>query len=331
MIIRERQLVNLCDAFFPVVEEPISYGNFMGRSIHIPGYKAIVDKTSGNTLSVVSTKYRLVTNKEAYDIADYVVGIIFPGKTLRDFEVFNVIMPKTKGSCRIDLIIPNNFNELFGNERESWTPFVRISNSYNRTTTLKFEIGFCRWICLNGCIFDQMGVSFSLTHMGDISKREIDRLIANAKHVGEISNLWATFEQKMIELRNINVNISNVLPIYCKVFDIKVTPADRGKLTEAQKENLRAKAKQILKSSKDYFKEMGNNAYALMNVLTDYASFPEWTANPNNVVDGYQRKVGKWVDDFLKATKEKDFSLSKYLGDDYKDTADYLESLVPVE
>lgn len=68
-----------------------------------------------------------------------------------------------------------------------------------------------------------------------------------------------------------------------------------------------------------------------MNVLTDFASFPEWTSNPENYVDGYQHKVGQWVDNFLAEAQKEGFSLSKYLGDDYQNTAFYLESLVPQE
>lgn len=86
MITRERVKYNLEDAFFPVSEEPISWGEFMGQATRIQGYKAIVDKETGKTLSVVSSRYRLVLNREAYEMADYVVQATFEGKTLKDFE-----------------------------------------------------------------------------------------------------------------------------------------------------------------------------------------------------------------------------------------------------
>lgn len=329
MIARERVKYNLEDAFFPVSEEPISWGEFMGQATRIQGYKAIVDKETGKTLSVVSSRYRLVLNREAYEMADYVVQATFEGKTLKDFECFNILMPKSKGSCRIDLIIPNNFNVLFGNQTESYTPFVRISNSYNRTMVLKYEIGFCRWICKNGCIFGQTGITFAITHLGHITYKEIDKLIEKAKeNIGDIGSLWSAFEKKMESLRAISLPISSALPIYCKAFDVIVREDD---VTASQKAILAMKARQILNAAKDYFKEMGNNAYAMMNVMTDYASFPEWTSSPDNYVDGYQRRVGKWVDGFLTETKKEGFSLSKYLGDDFQNTAFFLESLVPQE
>ena len=329
MKIREQIKYNLEDAFFPVVEEPIYYGQFMGHAKRIAGYKAIVDRDSGDLLSVVSSKYRLLLNSEAYELADHIVQAVFDGKKLSDFECFNIMMPKSKGSCRIDLIIPNNFNKLFGDELESWTPFVRISNSYNRTMVLKYEIGFCRWICQNGCIFGQLGISFSINHLGHITSREINQLVEKAKkNIGEIGSLWSMFELKMTQLKETPIPFSQALAMYCKAFDVKIKKED---VTGIKEENLRAKAMQIVKASKEYFKDLGNNGYAMMNVLTDFASFPEWTTSPYNYVDGYQRKVGQWVDDFLNESRKADFSPSKYVGTEYQDTAYYLESLVPQE
>ena len=327
MISRERQQVDLEEAFFPVVEEPINVDVFMGRPKRIHGYKALVEQETGRVISVVSSKYRLLLNREAYEFADIIIQAVFEGKRLCDFECFNILMPKTKGSCRIDLILPNDFNKLFGKESESWTPFVRISNSYNRSMPLKYEIGFCRWICKNGVIFGQLGITFSINHT-ELTIEYIDMLIERAREkMGSIVSLWFEFEKKMNALKEISLPVSACLPIYCKAFDINI----KEKLTEDQKDILRLKAKQIIYAGKEYFKDLGNNGYAMMNVLSDFASFPKWSSSPKNFVDGYQRRVGRWVDDFLAESKKDEFSLSKYIGEDYQDTAYSLESLVKQE
>ncbi|MBO4721718.1 MAG: DUF932 domain-containing protein [Muribaculaceae bacterium] len=329
MMTRTSHNCDLGQAFFPVKEIPIFLEGFGVSRKPIPGYKAIVEMESGKALSVVSSNYRLIRNEEAYKIADIVVRSIFEGKTLRDFSCYNIHMPKTKGSCRIDLIIENHFNQLFGNPSESWTPFVRISNSYNRTLTLRYDIGLCRWICKNGVIFGHKGISFSVTHEGRITDKEIDRLIERAKsNIGSIGSLWHDFEVKMNTLHEIALPASSALAIYCKAFGISVKKDD---VTKAQESRLALCAKQIVTASKDYFKELGNNAYAMMNVLTDYASFPEWANGSTNYVDGYQRRVGRWVDEFLQEHGKQNFSLSAYIGDEYQNTAYYLESLVPQE
>ena len=326
MIRRERQQFDLEEAFFPVVEEPVNVEVFMGQSKRIPGYKAIVEQKTGKVFSVVSSKYQLLLNREAYELADIIIQAVFEGKKLCDFECVNILMPQTKGSCRIDLILPNYFNQLFGKKSESWTPFVRITNSYNRSLRLRYEIGFCRFICTNGVIFGQRGISFSVNHT-ELTKLYSSLVEEAKKKVGGIVSLWSEFEKKMVALQEISLPVSACLPIYCKAFDIKV----KEKLTDDQKYILRLKAKQIMDAGKEYFKELGNNGYAMMNVLSDFASFPEWTSSHANFVDGYQRKVGQWVDDFLAASKQQGFSLSKYIGEYYQNTAYTLESFVKQE
>lgn len=329
MITRNVTIRDLNAVFFPVDEEPISLYIPNQKSASIPGYKAIMDVERRKVLSVVSNKYRLVLNREAYDIADYLVHAVFGNKSIHDFECFNIHMPITRGSCRVDLIIRNNFNKLFCDDKESWTPFLRISNSYNKTTTLKYDIGFCRWICLNGVIFGQIGISISLTHDDRISRRTIDKVINKAQsQIGDINAQWNIFEQKMSYLKNIELPSSSTLAMFCKVFGIVVNP---GNITNAQKENMAKRAKQIVQSSKVYFKELGNNAYAMMNVMTDYASFPEWTNNSALYVDGYQKRVGKWVDNIIAEHEKGHFNLSQYIGEEYINTAFFLKTLVSGE
>lgn len=325
MIVREAEHFEFNEAFFPVGEQPI-YCDVRGRHRVIPGYKAIIDEERGNTLSVVSDKYKLVYNADAFKMADYVIRVIFEGKTLQDFYCYNMLMPQTRGHCRMDLILPNNFNRLFGKKNESWTPFVRISNSYNKTVALRYEVGFCRWICKNGVIFGQKGVDFSINHSGRINYDDINMLVESAKRrIGSIGSLWDFFEDRMKLLQGIEIPLTSALGIYCKVFNMHV---NKEEISQLQKERLALRAKQIVKASKDYFSEQGNNAYAMLNVLTDFASFPAWTNSRANYVDGYQRRAGKWVDEFISLHKKSVFSLDSYIGDEYLKAAEYMMTLV---
>ncbi len=317
---------SLSEVLFPVEERPVNFVDRQGRFWKIPQSKAIVDSNTSRTFAVVSKNYRLVTNREAYDIADYIIRGVFPGYTLKDFVVFNIYMPKTKGSCRIDLIVPHTELSPFGDESDQWTPFVRITNSYNKTYLLKYEIGFCRWICLNGVIFGQKGVTLAFNHT-QITQKDLDEIIKKAiKQIGNIRDLWLEFEKKLKRLREISIPESLSLAMFCKAFGIVIK--DEKKLKPLQKKSLGIKAKQILTASKDYFDELGNNAYAIFNVLTDFASFPEGTSNSDNFVHSYQRKVGDWVNEILKEYEKEDYSLYKYVGEDAMNTAFILEALV---
>jgi sulfur relay (sulfurtransferase) DsrC/TusE family protein len=324
MIQREWTKGNINDAFFPIKTSPVLWDDGLDKRI-VPGQKVIFDSLEKRSLSVVSSKYRVVTNQEAFDWADYVIKRIFPGLSLQEFSCFHVFMPKTKSFCRIDLIIPRGGHSPFPDIFDSWTPFVRISNSYNRTLKLKYEIGFCRWICLNGVIFNQKGIQISINHTGRIDSSIIKKLVNEAKNVEGIESLWEKFDKKMVFLKRIEIPDSMALPVYCKAFKINI---NKDELSLKQKEDWAEKATQIINSANEYFAELGNNAYALMNVLTDYASYPAATSNTTILVNAYQRKVGDWIDEIIAASSKEDFNLYDYIGKDAMNMALFLETLI---
>jgi hypothetical protein len=78
--------------------------------------------------------------------------------------------------------------------------------------------------------------------------------------------------------------------------------------------------------TKAYFTEMGPHGYAALNVLTDFASRPAGVIAPEASMHGLQQKAGSWMDDFISAIKNPDFSFDRYLAD-YRQTAEVIESL----
>ena len=66
-----------------------------------------------------------------------------------------------------------------------------------------------------------------------------------------------------------------------------------------------------------YFDEMGENGYAALNVLTDFATRPIGFFSVENRIDNMQRKAGKWIESFVKAIESKDFNFKDYLREYY--------------
>lgn len=314
--------VDITQAFFPVEERPVGIEPFFGNFKSIPGYKAIVDSDLGTAISIVSKDYQLITNRDAYEIAVRLIPKLFEGKTINDFIPYNVRIANSKGSCIIDLIIPTGWKNLFGDKKESYTPFIRIWNSYNRTYRLKFEIGFCRWICLNGSIFGEIDFKFSATH----TKRHLgfcfdDIVEQGAKRLINVKKAWHQFELKLSKGKEIAMPQSLILAMFCRAFNIIVDP---HKITSQQKQTLAKQAEKLIANGKEYFEELGNNGYAMFNVLTDFASYPPaYSFNMNN----YQHMAGKWLSDIVDAYEKADFKLSEFIGK-YLDTSAYLESLI---
>lgn len=322
---RELKQANLKEVFFQVEELPVAAEYFFKGFKTIPGYKAIVDAETGAPISVVSSDYRLITNKQAFEIATQLIPMLFEDMTISDFEAYNVRMPHSKGACIIDLIIPADSKNPFLSQDECYTPFIRIWNSYNKTTKLKFEIGFCRWICLNGCIFGEVGFEFSTAHTKQHIGFDLKEIVKKgSKHLINVKAAWEQFNRKLSKVREIPMPQSLILAMYCKAFNITI---DQKKVSKYQREKYATQAQKLITDGKEYFAEFGNNGYAMFNVLTDYASYPpEYNFNMNS----YQYKVGEWLNDIVKAYDSGNFKLSEFIGE-YLDTAAFLESLVPSE
>lgn len=315
---------NLEEAFFPVHVENIM--QYSGR--RIPHYRAVVDTERNNVLSVVTENYKLITNERAYQYAGYIISAVFPGMTLDDFTCYNIMMPKTRSFCRIDLIKEKNPYEPFGDRSESWTPFIRITNSYNKTHVLRYEIGFCRWICLNGVIFGAKSFTLTITHT---EGKGVDArtIVNNAREsIGSITSLWLDLQRNLIAARDFYVPEKMILPMFCKAFDIKIHPKE---LKPQAMERLSIQASSILSQGREYFRELGSNAYAFFNVLTDFSSYPVGIANAALSTHSYQKRAGQWLQDFIAESEKDGFFLEDYIGDEYMDSALCLESLARVE
>lgn len=305
---------NLREAFFPVTARPAFWKDARDKHHYIPGQKVLVDVERDYPLAVVSERYNLITNEEACRRADVIVRGVFDGHTLGDFQCYNIMMPSTRSSCRMDFIIPHSSFSAFGDRNESYTPFLRVSNSYNRTLVLRYEIGFCRWICLNGCIFGAKSYSATFVHSLQKKQRSVYDAIAEARRtIGSIEDIWAVLEGKLATLSGIPVPFELALPVFCQVFGLP--DVDKEEVSLAVAEKHAARGKHFLEQAKSYFEELGPNAYALFNALTDFASFPDGQSMTSTFVHGYQRKVGDWADGIVTAAKGRDFVFEKTLTD----------------
>ena len=207
------------EAFFPVEMRPL----FMPASDGLDKYQqlrrhfAVVDVERQHPFAVVTDDYELVTNKAAYDMAAEVMKKVFHTTQIGDMECLNITMPKTRSFCHIDLI--HKSADFSPWEKDKWTAFLRISNSYNRTRLLRFELGFCRWICLNGIIFGSKSIEFSYAH----TRRGMDRVDRFVENIGDIRKLETALTEKLHQLKRYHVPEKEMLPLLCRAFDIKAS------------------------------------------------------------------------------------------------------------
>ena len=326
---REPEFRNVEETFFPVSMRPATCRGNHGAERTLPGYYALYDDDRDVPFTVVSRHYKLITNEDAYYMAEALARGVF-GRHIEEFKCYNIHMPKTYGSCRIDLILPQSMFYPFGNAKESWTPFIRISNSYNRTIRLRYEIGFCRWICLNGVIFGKKGYSISFAHLNiEDWKYKMERFVKEVRmKLGPIDDMINVFGKKLGELNDIKIPLEMVLPTFCKVFS--VPDIDSEDVTPASRIKYLVQADSVKRAGASYYDELGSNAYAMMNVLTDFASFPVGRVSQTHI-HSYQSKVGEWINELLEAKSKDSFCLEDFIGKDAIAHAEKLETAIPIE
>ncbi len=291
---------------FPVKEQDVFLS---GQSKSIPGLKAIVGNLGNGfntTFSVVSENYQLITNEQALEMGKQIHLKLFPEANASSFEIFNIIAPSTKSYCLID-IIDKNYTFNIG-KNETYVPFIRIHNSYNRSRSLKFYIGFCRKFCENGTIYEHSGIELNFAHTKQSFKADYISKI----DVSHLKKFEKEFKEKTSQSLKIPIERKYFLPLAAKVlgktFNLSGTNPDKKKLIE-EKQNLFKT--QIDQYSDRYINKesLDETAYAFFNVITDYSTNSENLQT--NSINGLQSKCGLWVNQVGELVTKPGFSWDK--------------------
>jgi hypothetical protein len=320
----DARVTGLADVLFDVELRPLMVNT--GKALFenaclrkVPNYLAVIDVDRENVLCVVSKEYELVKNERAIEMGKQVFGRVFGAEAIKGMEVFHVNVPKTRSFCHIDYWHKDDMFEPWQNEK--WVPFLRVTNSYNRTRLLRFDLGFCRWVCTNGVIFGHRGATIKSSHSKN-AVREVERVGSKA---GDLQKLKLQFIERLNNLQRYHVPKKEMLPLACKVFDIAVDDKTFGRPQRI--EQLKHFRTGLQDLTTKYFNEMGENAYAALNVITDFASRPKSIyISPIVVVDSLQKKAGVWIDNFIPAIKNDKFNFAEYLGD-FQKSANVILSL----
>lgn len=301
------------EALFDVKLKPVFIKDGKDGETQLNSHFAVYDSERKKVLSVVTKNYHLITNKEALEKGKQIFHKVFSLIKMEDMQCFNITMPRTRSFCHIDLIHKNSDFDVWKND--TWTPFLRVTNSYNRTKLLKYEIGFCRWICKNGMIFGSKSIEFSSTH----SKSERESVTRFIENIGDIKAMEARFVEGLIQLKRYHVPKKLMFPLLLKVFDIKSPETGKGAKAFERLNKIKLHTENLVNS---YFHDLGENAYSALNVLTDFASRPEAVISPANQINKLQAQSANWMEDFIRQIEQRSFNFEDYLKNQIKQEAE---------
>ena len=198
-----------------------------GRKECIPGKKALINDDTRRVLSVVSDQYQVLHNGTALKLARKCCTAAFPNTAPASWEVFSVETPKTGGHCRIDFKhdgkVPGydwSFSEA---EQDTYGPFIRVTNSYNRTCVFGLRFGLVRWACTNGWIDWHSSITIAVAHDVKEMEASIEAKISEAK----FRKVHAEFRGLIGPLRRAEVQRCRFRPIMQSVLQIRRPQACR--------------------------------------------------------------------------------------------------------
>lgn len=309
-----RRLTDLNEIMFPVDEHPVFAcveTDAGEQRLPVPEKKAIVNRANGRVLGIVRRGYRLVSNREVLEMAHKCCRAVFPETRPVEWRVTAVDAPMTGGHCFIDFTHNSaalDFSFLPAADRpDEYGPFIRVTNSYNGLRALNFDIGYHRKVCTNGLILPGTIISFRFSHL----RREIRETIKFEVTREKLTGMRESFGEYLHVLREFDVSRPQFEPL---VFAVLLLREPGNAKPDSKEAEAWAALRGHLKRMCDrYADELGENAYAAFNVITDFASHPPDNRCVYRDRHSFQRLAGEWLNQFNRECRKPDFDLGKHI------------------
>ena len=293
-----------------VAIEAVVGSNGSTRRISIPGKKALVNKRTGLVLGVVGRDYRVVTNQEAINLARDVCHQAFPGLSSVEWEAMRAAAPGTLSYAFIDLVHQTHVLNYMGTEigeDDPFTPFLRVTNSFNGARALRFDIGFMRKHCSNGVIFEEEVATIKASH----SKEALAQLKIEITS-RSLPQMWDEFSKFLTSVRSISMTTDQSTLALNTVLRLPEAKPDDKK---ARTEGLKDLSVDLSTRLNGYQHELGHNAYAVFNTLTDIAARPPDSAYFQKDRDTLEKRSGRWLKELARQSQTTGFDLNRWISE----------------
>ena len=248
-----------------VLQEPI----YTTEGEPICGYKANVRDSDRKVLGVVSDRYKIVQNQEAFAFTDELLGEGVRYETAGSLQ----------GGKRVWLLARLPHEYIISGERI--TPYLVFFNSHDGSGAIKAALTPIRVVCQNtlNLALSTARRSWSMIHTGDIQgkmQEARDTLFMAEKYMDSLGREFETLRKKKLAEKQVREYIEILLPI-----EDGSTP-QQAKNMKRLREDLEAR----------YFdapdlKGLGNNGYRFINAVSDFATH----SNPLRRTVNYQENL----------------------------------------
>lgn len=245
-----KDALRLAGLNWKVLQEPV----YTENKELIQGYKANVRGSDRKVLGVVTDRYKVIQNEEAFAFTDALLGEGIRYETAGSLQEGRRVWMLAR--------LPREF--IIGGERIS--PYMVFSNTHDGSGAVKTALTPIRVVCNNtlNLALRTAKRSWSMIHTGDISGK-----IEEAKNTLLLADEYMTaLGQEFENLRKIKLSEKQVLD-YIKI--LLPMEENYSLLQKRGVEKLRADMKMRYFDALD-LKDVGNNGYRFVNAVSDFAT-----------------------------------------------------------
>lgn len=223
----------------------------------VSGFKANVRDTDQKVLGVVTDRYKVIQNQEAFAFTDELLGEGVRYETAGSLQ----------GGKKVWLLAHLPHEYIIAGERIS--PYLVFSNSHDGSGAIRVAVTPIRVVCNNtlNLALNTAKRSWSAIHTGNI-KNKLDEarntlFMANS-YMDELGREFENLRKKKLTDKQVMEYIALLLP------------ADENATNQQKKNIIRLQEDMKVR----YFdapdlKEVGNNAYRFINAVSDFATHAE--------------------------------------------------------
>ena len=236
-----------------VMQEPI----YTAMEELVDGYKANVRDSDRKVLGVVTDRYRVIQNDEAFAFTDGLLGEGVKYETAGSLQ----------GGRKVWLLAHMPHEYIISGERIS--PYLLFSNTHDGSGAIKVALTPIRVVCQNTLNLALAGAkrSWSMIHTGDIREKmqeAKDTLFLAEKYMDELGKEFEALRMKKLTDKQVMEYIEILLPI------------EDGSTPQQEKNMKRLREDMKIR----YFdapdlQEVGKNAYRFVNAVSDFATHAE--------------------------------------------------------
>ena len=236
-----------------VVQEPI----YTETEELIEGYKANVRDSDRKVLGVVTDRYKVIQNQEAFAFTDELLGEGVRYETAGSLQ----------GGKKVWLLAHMPHEYIISGERIS--PYLLFSNTHDGSGAIKVALTPIRVVCQNtlNLALSQASRSWSMIHTGNIQNKlqeAKDTLFMAEKYMDNLGKEFETLRMQSMTDKQVMEFIETLLPI-------------EDNATSQQKRNMKRLQEDMKMRYVDApdLQDVGRNAYRFINAVSDFATHAE--------------------------------------------------------